>query len=339
MRRTVTLLVGLIALGPVMAAEVSEPLIELGIRQYRERKLREAVFTLDSAARRLSARYGETRERARVHLFLAAAYFGLEQPERGRESLRTALDLANDIDASKENLPGDVAKELEALRRNQSRAPGRSRVPLLLAVTVAGAAAGLPLSSALHDEAAPAASSNHTPQGRVLVAPEGAAIAGVTALTFTASVVDADGDPLSYEWSFGDGIVASGVSARHTYLRPGTFNVRLTATDFHGTPLQQDHTVTVRSLTGSWRQEPFAPYSFVQSGIFVESDEVSESPVGAGTRYWKGSLEHPRRVVLRLYHGTRTAEVLGPECVGEVDETVNTISCVSGLYLLQFRRQ
>jgi hypothetical protein len=338
MRCPAASLVALLSAVAVCAADVAEPLVELGIRQFRERRLKEAVFTLDAAARRLNARYDRSPERMRAYLFLGAAYFGLEQPDRGRESLRRALDLAPRLDASKEDLPGDVVEELEALRRNRARAPLRSRAPLVIAMTAAGAAAGIPLAGVLRDDGGSGAA-NHVPSGRIAFAPGGTAIAGVTRVTFTASVVDPDGDPLAFEWGFGDGIVASGTSATHTYLRPGTFTVRLSATDFHGAPLRVEQTVTVRSMTGSWRQDPYAPYSFVQSGIFVESDEVSESPLGAGTRYWKGTLEHPRRIVLRLFHGTRASQVIGPECVGDVDESLNAITCVFGLHLLQFRRE
>ena len=42
---------------------------------------------------------------------------------------------------------------------------------------------------------------------------------------------DADGDPISYAWDFGDGTMASGVNAQHRYDDAGTFTVTLTVTD------------------------------------------------------------------------------------------------------------
>ena len=46
--------------------------------------------------------------------------------------------------------------------------------------------------------------------------------------------MDPDGDPLSYEWDFGD--AASGAWAKpiHTYTSQGTYSVTLTVTDAWG---------------------------------------------------------------------------------------------------------
>ena len=45
---------------------------------------------------------------------------------------------------------------------------------------------------------------------------------------------DADGSIASYAWTFGDGGVASGVTASHTYASAGTYTVTLTVTDDRG---------------------------------------------------------------------------------------------------------
>ena len=42
---------------------------------------------------------------------------------------------------------------------------------------------------------------------------------------------DADGDPLTYAWDFGDGGSGSGVTASHSYGVPGAFEVKLTVQD------------------------------------------------------------------------------------------------------------
>ncbi len=45
---------------------------------------------------------------------------------------------------------------------------------------------------------------------------------------------DIDGEIVSYEWDFGDGTVAQGIAAEHTYTAPGTYEVTLTVTDDDG---------------------------------------------------------------------------------------------------------
>ncbi len=42
---------------------------------------------------------------------------------------------------------------------------------------------------------------------------------------------DSDGTIVSYDWDFGDGQTAPGISATHAYTNNGTFTVRLTVTD------------------------------------------------------------------------------------------------------------
>jgi len=50
-------------------------------------------------------------------------------------------------------------------------------------------------------------------------------------MTFSAAATDADGDPISYLWAFGDGLTAVGQSVSHTYVTPGSYLVLLTLTD------------------------------------------------------------------------------------------------------------
>jgi glucose/arabinose dehydrogenase len=64
---------------------------------------------------------------------------------------------------------------------------------------------------------------------------------------------DPDGDPLSYEWNFGDGAPAdSGAQVSHTYASPGTYTATLTVRDGRG----GQHSTTVRIDAGN---DPPAP--------------------------------------------------------------------------------
>lgn len=60
---------------------------------------------------------------------------------------------------------------------------------------------------------------------------------------------DPDGDPLTFDWDFGDGSTAAGSSVSHTFVNtddsPVVFTVTLTVTDIHGARNSATSTVTV----------------------------------------------------------------------------------------------
>jgi hypothetical protein len=76
--------------------------------------------------------------------------------------------------------------------------------------------------------------------------PSGNAPLGVS---FTATGGDPDGSVASYAWDFGDGATASGVSAQHTFLFPGTYAARLAETDDTGATASTQQTITVGKRT------------------------------------------------------------------------------------------
>jgi WD40 repeat protein len=45
---------------------------------------------------------------------------------------------------------------------------------------------------------------------------------------------DSDGTIVSYDWTFGDGGAASGITAHHSYVAPGTYSIMLTSMDNDG---------------------------------------------------------------------------------------------------------
>lgn len=70
-----------------------------------------------------------------------------------------------------------------------------------------------------------------------------------TRFAFTAQGSDADGDPLTYRWDFGDGEQAVGASVEHAYRGAGRFTARVNVTD--GADFAEDRvTVVVREGGG-----------------------------------------------------------------------------------------
>ena len=63
-------------------------------------------------------------------------------------------------------------------------------------------------------------------------------------VTFNA-VATGGTQPYSYNWDFGDGSTATGASATHSYLLPGTYSVSLAVTDANGQSFVTSETVTV----------------------------------------------------------------------------------------------
>src|SRR5207249_7346568 len=79
-----------------------------------------------------------------------------------------------------------------------------------------------------------------------------------TAVSFDGSgSSDADGDALTYAWSFGDAGTAAGAKPSHTYANNGTYTVTLTVTDARGTASSPATvTATVGNLAPSLNAAP-----------------------------------------------------------------------------------
>jgi CubicO group peptidase (beta-lactamase class C family) len=54
------------------------------------------------------------------------------------------------------------------------------------------------------------------------------------AVSFFAAATESNGDPLSYDWDFGDGSAGSGPSVTHAYAAEGSFTASVTVTNGHG---------------------------------------------------------------------------------------------------------
>ena len=68
-------------------------------------------------------------------------------------------------------------------------------------------------------------------------------------VTFTCAASDADNDPLTYAWDFGDGASGSGTPATHAYSAAGAYTARCTARDGFGGSASATTSVTVAGQT------------------------------------------------------------------------------------------
>ncbi len=119
--------------------------------------------------------------------------------------------------------------------------------------------AAIALQIGLAGEAGPGPT-DRPPVARFSIHPE-APIVGATVQFDASSSYDPDGDPLSYQWTFGDGATATGTTATHTYSRDGAFTVTLTVVETANLPSLQD-TARQNLTVQSKAQVPARPVAF-----------------------------------------------------------------------------
>jgi PKD repeat protein len=130
---------------------------------------------------------------------------------------------------------------------------------------------------------------------------------------FTASGRDPEGAQLMYVWEFGDGGMAGGRSATHTYTAPGTYDAKVTVTDSHGATGTATVRVVVQTrqggLLGAQAQltVPSSVRAFRARGLKIRL--VCESR-GSGRATLKVARAAARRLGLR----TRTVAARQVSC-------------------------
>jgi cytochrome c len=79
-----------------------------------------------------------------------------------------------------------------------------------------------------------AQTANRAPRVTSAAATPAAGYGAPLTVAFSAAATDADGDALSYSWTFGDGGTSNLQNPTHTYLEPGYYNATLAVTDGKG---------------------------------------------------------------------------------------------------------
>jgi hypothetical protein len=286
--------------GAGLAAQTApQATLEGGIRQVNEGDLENAVITLDAVIQQLAREaHARAKELSQAHLYKGVALVGLQQEEPAKASFREALRYDPELRLGKGQFPDRTVRVFEAARKGSTKsvmkrpsgAPKKAGIGGgAIAAIVGGvlaAGGGVALASGAGEPA------NVAPTGAVSVSPEGRAIAGVTELTFTATASDPDGDPLTYQWTLGDGTTASGATVRHRYASAGSFNAQLVIADGHGGSASASAAVTVERIDGPWTGCWLPTFSQTGDGTTLTGLLLAIAP----PREIVGELRSPRSI-------------------------------------------
>lgn len=242
-----------LASSPALPQPSQDPFLTLGIRQYTEGDFEAAVFTLDTAVRKLTGQAGRTRELVLAYVHLGATYVNLDHEDAAIGKFREALALDPALRLGRDQFSPRVIKVFETQLLKTTAARQKKGAKKVLIVGGLGAVAAVGVTAATQESGLPP---NRAPSATIGVSPEGQALAGVTTLTFTASASDPDSDPLTFSWDFGAGGSASGPTAAHRFMAAGSFAVVLTVSDGRGGSTTAGSTAIVRTLAGAWRIGP-----------------------------------------------------------------------------------
>ena len=106
---------------------------------------------------------------------------------------------------------------------------------------------------------------------------------------------DADGDPLTYRWDFGDGTTGTGSTTSHQYGRSGVFTARLTVTDARGASDSTEIEISVGSRPVPVIETPAAGDEFAVGRQYVLRGRATDAEDGtlADSRLtWEIDLHH-----------------------------------------------
>ncbi|MCB0914045.1 MAG: PKD domain-containing protein, partial [Propionibacteriaceae bacterium] len=102
-----------------------------------------------------------------------------------------------------------------------------------------------------------------------------ATVSNVTLDVSAAGSSDVDGTVVSAGWDFGDGAVATGTTASHTYADAGTYTVTLTVTDDRGASASTTRSVTVTAPPAN--VAPVAAFDVTTDALTVAVDGAASA--------------------------------------------------------------
>ncbi len=116
-------------------------------------------------------------------------------------------------------------------------------------------------------------------------------------VVFTGAGSDADGDPVSYVWSFGDGTTSTNRNASHTYSSAGTYTATLRATAGGETTSSSPITIAVGQAPTVAITSPSHQSSFVAGEtIELTGTATDNGPLSNSSYRWDVSLVHDNHI-------------------------------------------
>jgi PKD repeat protein len=122
---------------------------------------------------------------------------------------------------------------------------------IVVAASACSSSAGSSGSPAAPSVATPAPTPNRAPVIDSVTASPSVGLQASTTVTFSANASDADGDPLQYQWTFGDGGTASDETVSHLYQTGGMMTVSVAVSDTKATTTKET-LINIVSLSGIW---------------------------------------------------------------------------------------
>lgn len=147
------------------------------------------------------------------------------------------------------------------------------------------------------------------------VSPDGVALVGATAMSFSAHATDPDGDALTYDWNFGDGRSAANVgpSTQHVFADAGRLAIAVTVTDARGASTAFYQPINAVTVTGTWR-------GCALSGTGPQTYEIGQNGTAVSGTYkvptlqvpFSGTVLNQRIVLINIFDDQRQPWVLDP---------------------------